>query len=62
MRLPGHRSAVRALAFDSSGERLASGGEDRAVVVWALAAVERELERLGLGLTKNGTASAGIAR
>ncbi|KAF8477012.1 WD40-repeat-containing domain protein [Kalaharituber pfeilii] len=34
----GHRSAVSALAFDSSGTRLASGGKDASIIVWDLIA------------------------
>ncbi len=50
-RLPGHQAVVTCLAFDQSGRRLASGGEDRAVVIWDLSAIEEGLERIGLGQT-----------
>jgi serine/threonine protein kinase/WD40 repeat protein len=49
VRLPGHRGAVTALAFDAAGRRLATGGEDRLIEVWDLDGVRRELGRLGLG-------------
>jgi WD40 repeat protein len=46
--LPVYDSAVRSLAFDASGRRLASGFEDGAVVVWDVDRLEsRRQERLG---------------
>lgn len=48
LRLPAHRGAVSILAYDAEGQRLASGGSDRAVVVWDLARVRSELGSLGL--------------
>ncbi|HEV3165775.1 MAG TPA: WD40 repeat domain-containing serine/threonine-protein kinase [Isosphaeraceae bacterium] len=49
LRLPGHRGLVTTLAYDSTGYRLASGGVDKAVVVWDLNRVSNELKKLGLG-------------
>ena len=34
LRLEGHSGGVRSVAWSPSGERLASGSDDRAVVVW----------------------------
>jgi serine/threonine protein kinase/WD40 repeat protein len=48
VRLPGHRGAVVCLSFDVTGSRLASGGDDKAIDVWDLARLQRELHRIGL--------------
>ena len=34
MRLEGHSGGVRSVAWSPSGERLASGSDDKAVLVW----------------------------
>ncbi|MFO0955953.1 MAG: serine/threonine-protein kinase [Isosphaeraceae bacterium] len=49
LQLPGHQGPITTLAFDADGRRLASGGEDRSVLVWDIRAVKEELESLGLG-------------
>jgi serine/threonine protein kinase/WD40 repeat protein len=46
--LPGHNGVVSTLAFDDQGRDLASGGDDRSVVVWDLDVMNTELRRLGL--------------
>ena len=48
VRLPGHRGPVLTLAYDRTGDRLASGGDDKTVKVWNLDRVRAELARLGL--------------
>jgi WD40 repeat protein len=48
-RLPGHRGAVTALAYDASGRHLACAGSDRTVDVWDITRVREEFTRLGLG-------------
>jgi serine/threonine protein kinase/WD40 repeat protein len=48
VRLPGHRGAVVTLAYDGTGTHLASGGDDKAVDVWDLARLQRELTKIGL--------------
>ena len=50
--LPGHRNAVSALAYDADGRRLATAGEDKEAYIWELSALQRELERVGLGWTR----------
>ena len=39
-----HAATVRALAFDSSGGRLASGGDDKCVRVWRVGSWELLVE------------------
>jgi serine/threonine protein kinase/WD40 repeat protein len=47
VRLPGHRGAIRSLAFDSKGTRLA-GADEKTIKVWDLGSLRSELARLGL--------------
>ena len=48
IRLSGHRGTIFTLAFDPTGHRLASGGDDKSVRVWDLDRVRDELKALGL--------------
>ena len=48
VRLPGHWGRVGTLAYDATGRYLATGGEDKAVAVWDLDRVRRELRRRDL--------------
>ena len=49
VRLPGHWGRVGTLAYDATGRYLATGGDDKAVAVWDLDRLRRELERRNLG-------------
>ncbi|GIW86035.1 MAG: hypothetical protein KatS3mg108_0359 [Isosphaeraceae bacterium] len=48
VRLPGHRGAIGAIAFDPQGRLLATSGDDKAVQVWRLDRLASELAALQL--------------
>jgi serine/threonine protein kinase/WD40 repeat protein len=48
LQIPPHRGAVQTLAFDPTGQQLATAGEDKVVAVWNLDRLGRELQRLNL--------------
>jgi len=47
VRLPDHRGAVRSMAFDAKGNRLA-GADEKTIKVWDLTPLRAELARIGL--------------
>jgi WD40 repeat protein len=55
VRLPGHRGTVSNLAYDAGARRLASGSQDKTVVVWDLKLVRDELAKLGLDWSSPGS-------
>jgi WD40 repeat protein len=56
-RLTGHRGTVRALAFDNSGTRLATGSEDLTIQLWDLASGQP----VGIPLAGNSAAVTSLA-